>query len=204
MWYVFDTDKDAELISGFNTEMTKEKYLEFFNNKKLTDILNFEKVNAGDVFYIPAGRIHALGPGVCLAEIQQTSDITYRIYDLNRVDAEGLSRKLHVEEAADAIDYSFQKNYRTEYSLSKDVPSNLVKSPYFTTNIHSLDKEISRDYFGLDSFVILMCVEGSAALRYNGGQEKLTTGQTLLLPADMNEVSILPEDNVKLLEVYIE
>lgn len=204
MWYVLDANKDSELISGFNREMNKETYQEFFANKKLTDILNFEKVKAGDVFNIPAGRIHALGPGVCLAEIQQTSDITYRIYDWNRADAEGVSRKLHTEEAVDAIDYSFQKNYRTEYSINTDKPSNLVKSPYFTINIHSLDKEISRDYFGLDSFVILMCVEGSAALRYDGGQEKLEAGQTLLIPADMNETAILPENKVKFLEVYIE
>jgi mannose-6-phosphate isomerase len=204
MWYVLDADKDAELISGFNREMNKEMYQDFFAKKKLTDILNFEKVKAGDVFYIPSGRIHALGPGVCLAEIQQTSDITYRIYDWNRIDANGVSRELHVEDAVDAIDYTFQKNYRTEYSVDTDKPSNLVKCPYFTTNIHLLDKEISRDYFGLDSFVILLCVEGSASLRYDGGHEKLIAGQTILLPADMNEIAILPENNVKFLEVYLE
>lgn len=204
MWYVLDADKNAELISGFNRDMNKESYHEYFKNRKLTEILNYEKVKAGDVFYIPAGRVHALGPGVCLAEIQQTSDITYRIYDWNRTDAEGVSRKLHAEEAVDAIDYSYQKNYRTEYFIDSNKTSNIVKCPYFTANIHSLDKKISRDYFGLDSFVILMCIGGSAALRYDGGHEKLKAGQTLLIPADMNEIAILPENKVKFLEVYIE
>lgn len=204
MWYVLDADKDAELISGFSREMNKETYQEFFKNNKLKEILNFEKVKTGDVFYIPAGRVHALGPGVCLAEIQQTSDVTYRIYDWGRVDAEGVSRKLHIEEAVDAIDYSYQKNYRTNYSLDPDKPSNLVKSPYFTTNVLSPDKLLSRDYFGLDSFIIIMCVEGSVTLQYNEGQEKINAGQTLLIPADMHEILLQPEKNAKLLEVYIE
>lgn len=204
MWYILDADKDAELISGFNREMNKETYQEFFASKKLTDILNYEKVKKGDVFYIPSGRIHAIGPGVCLAEIQQTSDITYRIYDWDRFDTGGVSRELHVKEAVDAMDYSYYKNYKTDYSLNNNSSSNLVKSTYFTTNILSPDKTISRDYFGLDSFVIMMCVEGSATLQYEEGQEKLNAGQTVLIPADMHEVSLQPEKNAKLLEVYIE
>ncbi|MFH0864890.1 MAG: type I phosphomannose isomerase catalytic subunit [Bacteroidota bacterium] len=204
MWYVLDADKDAELISGFSREVNKETCHDFFLNKKLTEILNYEKVKAGDVFYIPSGRIHALGPGVCLAEIQQTSDITYRIYDWDRIDAGGVSRKLHVEEAIDAIDYTFRKNYRTRYSLDPDKPSNLVKSPYFTSNLLSPDKTLSRDYFGLDSFVIMMCVEGTVTLQYNEGQEKIIAGQTLMIPADMNEISLQPGEKAKLLEVYIE
>lgn len=204
MWYVLDADKNAELISGFNREISKEAYREFFKNNKLKEILNFEKVKTGDVFYIPAGRIHALGPGVCLAEIQQTSDVTYRIYDWSRVDAEGVSRKLHVEEAVDAIDYSHQKNYRTDYKPNTNKPSNLVKCPYFTTNLLSPDKQISRNYFGLDSFVIIMCIEGLVTLQYDEGKEKLNAGQTLLIPADMNEILLQPGEKAKLLEVYIE
>lgn len=204
MWYVLNADENAELISGFNREMTREMYQKYFSEKKLQDILNYEKVKAGDVFYIPSGRIHALGPGVCLAEIQQTSDITYRIYDWDRVDVNGVSRKLHVEEAIDAIDYSYKKNYRTEYTVANDAPANLVKSPYFTTNLLSPNKPLTRDYFGLDSFVILLCVEGSANIQFDDGEEKIVAGQTVLLPADLHEIIVLPEKNTKLLEVYIE
>lgn len=204
MWYILDAEKDAQLISGFNREMNKETYQNFFDEKKLTEILNYEKIKTGDVFFIPAGRIHALGPGVCLAEIQQTSDVTYRIYDWDRVDAAGVSRQLHVKEAIGAIDFSMQKSYRTEYSLSKDKPSNLVRCPYFTTNLLSLEKPATRDYFGLDSFVILMCPEGNLSLQYSEGAEKLKAGETILIPAEINEISLQPDGNAKLLEVYIE
>ncbi|HNW97911.1 MAG TPA: mannose-6-phosphate isomerase [Bacteroidales bacterium] len=204
MWYILDADKNGELISGFNKEINKEIYLDYFEKNNLTEILNFEKVNKGDVFYIPSGRIHALGPGVCLAEIQQTSDITYRIFDWNRVDDKGNPRQLHTKEAVDAIDYSYQKNYRTNYSLYNDSPSNLVKSPYFTTNLLSLNKTVPRDYYDLDSFVILMCVEGSFDLNYHEGKEKINAGQTILIPAELNEIQIEPHQSCKTLEIYIE
>ena len=204
MWYVLDADKNAELISGFNKEINKDIYLDYFEKNKLTEILNFEKVSKGDVFYIPSGRIHALGPGVCLAEIQQTSDITYRIFDWNRLDTEGNPRQLHTKEAIDAIDYSYQKSYRTNYVLHDDNPSNLFKSPYFTTNLLSLNKTVARDYYGLDSFVILMCVEGSCNINYSEGFEKVVAGQTILIPAELHEINIEPQQSCKILEVYIE
>ena len=162
MWYIMQADKDAEIIVGFSKEVLKEEYVEHVNNSTVEDILNIEKVNEGDTFYIPTGRVHAIGAGVLLAEIQQTSNITYRIYDYNRVDAKtGETRELHTALAVDAIDYNFYDTYKTEYKAELNKSSKLVHSPYFKTNIVEIEGKMDMDYSNLDSFVIYMCVEGS-------------------------------------------
>ena len=203
MWYMLDAEKDAEIILGFNKEIKRDKYQELLNNKNLKSVLNTEKVKAGDVFYVPAGRVHAIGPGILLAEIQQTSDITYRIYDWDRIGVDGLMRELHIDEALDAIDFKVQKNYKTEYTVEKNKTSKVVKSQYFTTNLIDLDVPLSKDYSALDSFVIYLCIEGSFVLMYDNEKLNALKGETILIPAIMNDVKIIPAPKAKILEVYI-
>jgi len=202
MWYILEAEKDSFLISGFNKEINKGIYLDHFYRKKLSDILNYEKVSKGDVFYIPAGRVHAIGPGILLAEIQQTSDVTYRIYDWDRVDKKGKGRELHTELALEAIDFGHVDNYKTSYEANNNETSLLVNSPYFTTNILSFDKIIDKDYVKADSFVIYICVEGSFSLHYNSEILKIDKGETVLLPASLNEFRLEPSEKTTLLEIF--
>lgn len=206
MWYIMSADEGAELITGFKRDTTKEEYLSHLENKQLPELLNREKVKAGDVFYMPAGRVHALGPGILLAEIQQTSDTTYRIYDWDRVDDKGKSRDLHTEEALDAIDFKSHDDYKSKYTEVKNASSNMVTSPYFTTNIIVLDKALAKDYSELDSFVIYICVEGKITLVHDGEEEKqvtLSRGEAALIPAVIDRIDLIPSSLSKVLEVFI-
>ena len=204
MWYVLQADQGAKLITGFNQEINREKYIEHFENGQLSKILNQEEVSTGDVYFLPAGRVHTIGKGMMIAEIQQTSDITYRIYDFDRVDANGHKRELHVEEALDAIDYEYHDQYKTTYkeAINEKVP--LVKCNYFETNKLSLDRELKRNYTDLDSFVILICVAGKGKILTNGIEEyDIQIGESLLVPANMKEITIMPDSNLNLLETYV-
>jgi len=206
MWYIISADDNAELITGFKRDTTEEEYLHFLENKKLPELLNREKVKAGDVFYMPAGRVHALGPGILLAEIQQTSDTTYRIYDWDRVDDKGNSRELHTEEALDAIDFKAHDDYRSEYTEKKNGSVSVVKSPYFTTNLIVVDKTLAKDYTELDSFVIYICVEGKVDLVHDGEEEKIVSlkkGEAALIPAAIDRIDLIPSSLSKVLEVFI-
>lgn len=203
MWYMLDATDDAELIVGFNKETDKDEYLHHLENKSLKEILNFEKVEKGDVFYIPAGRVHALGPGCLLAEIQQTSDTTYRIYDWERIDAAGMYRELHTKEALDAIDFEFHENYKTEYNNNLNETNNLVESQYFTTRIINLDKPVLKNYAALDSFVIYIVTEGCVQLKWDGGEIEIVKGETLLVPASIDNMAINPNCRSSLLEIFI-
>ncbi len=206
MWYIIDADPGAELISGFSQKVDQQSYRKHLEENSLREILNVEKVSKGDVYYIPAGRVHALGPGTFLAEIQQTSDTTYRIYDWDRVDSEGKHRDLHIEEAMEAIDFTVQDEYKSKYTAKENGSANLVTSPYFTTNLIQLDKALAKDYSELDSFVILACVEGKITLIHSGTTEPrvdISQGEALLIPANIDRVDIIPLANSKLLEVYI-
>ena len=206
MWYIIDADPGSELISGFSRKVDRQTYLNHLKNKSLREILNFEKVSKGDVFYMPAGRVHALGPGIFLAEIQQTSDTTYRIYDWDRVDAEGKSRDLHVEEALDAIDFNVYDDYKSKYEARKNGSANLLTSPYFTTNLIQLDQALAKDYSEIDSFVIYVCVEGAVTIVHNGETElqvSISQGEALLVPAAIDRVDLVPTTASKILEVYI-
>ncbi len=205
MWYVMQADNDSSLIVGFKNDTTTDQYLEHLHNKSLLEVLNVDIVNEGDVYFIPTGRIHAIGAGVLLAEIQQTSDITYRIYDWDRKDDRGHYRKLHTTDALAAIDYTAQENYKTSYKNKLNKVSNIIDCQYFTTNIISLiDKKIKIDHSDKDSFVIYMCVEGNVEFHYEEDKiEILIKGETLLIPAILKKFSILSEKTSKLLEVYI-
>ena len=203
MWYIIDADENAELISGFNRKMDEKTYLKYFKDKKLKEILNFEKVKKGDVFYIPSGRVHALGPGVLLAEIQQAADVTYRIYDWDRVDKNGNSRELHTDLALKAIDFEYHDNYKTNYKIQDNKTSKIVDTPFFTTNIINFNKTIQKDYTELDSFVIYTCVEGSYELVYDDYKLIIKKGETVLLPAITEKVILRPLFETKILEVFI-
>jgi len=207
MWYIMGADKGSQLISGFSKKVNQNVYLDHLNNKKLPEILNFETVEKGDVFYMPSGRVHALGPGVMLAEIQQTSDTTYRIYDWDRTDEQGNSRELHTQEALEAIDFEVQKDYKTHYDQINNATASIISSPYFTTNIIDLDvaQSLKKDYTELDSFVLYICVEGSTDIFY-GDNERLALdlGEAMLIPAIMEEIMIVALKNTKILEVYVQ
>ncbi|WP_397445050.1 type I phosphomannose isomerase catalytic subunit [Polaribacter sp. R77954] len=202
MWYVMQADENAELIVGFDEEITTEGYQKHLENNTILDVMHHEIVNKGDTFYIPTGRVHAIGAGVLLAEIQQTSNITYRIYDYDRVDAKtGEKRELHTEMAMDVLDYKVHNSYKTEYNLEKNTSNKLVHSPYFKTNILDINTTIEKDYTAIDSFVIYMCVEGSVDLICDETTYTINQGETLLLPASLKKVE-LKADAAKVLEVY--
>ena len=164
MWYVVEADTDAHLMSGLTSHITPEEYEKKVNDNTITDVLHDYKVKAGDVFYLPAGRIHSIGSGSFIAEIQQTSNITYRIYDFGRTGLDGKPRELHTELAKTAIDYTVYKDYKTEYNKEKNAENLLVDCDYFTTSLYDIDKSVSKDMTGLDSFLIVICISGNGTL----------------------------------------
>jgi mannose-6-phosphate isomerase len=205
MWYIVEAEPGSEIIIGFNQAVTKEAYLSHLKNKTLLSILNSEKTAEGDVFFIPPGRVHAIGKGIILAEIQQTSDATLRIYDFERVDDKGKPRELHTEMALEAIDFKAYPEYKTNYAKVPDQPNMLATCQYFTTNYLRLTRQVEREYHQIDSFVIYMCLKGKITLIYNSDEkEELNTGETVLLPAEIKKVQLIPEHDAKLLEIYID
>jgi mannose-6-phosphate isomerase len=203
MWYVIEADPGSTLISGFNQPVSEQIYVDKLNSGHIMDILNREDVSAGDVFFLPAGRVHTIGKGLLIAEIQQTSDITYRIYDFDRVDDKGHKRELHTEEALAAIDYNFYPDYKTKYQPEKNETVQLVKCPYFTTNILDFSENTSKDYSNLDSFVIHVCVEGEYTIEVNGQQYPVKMGECILLPKTIDSAELKTTKGFKILESYI-
>lgn len=203
MWYVMQADKRANLIVGFQKDSNKEEYLHHLENKSLLDILNVDEVQKGDVYFIPTGRVHAIGAGVMLAEIQQTSDITYRVYDWDRQDDQGNYRELHTEEAIDAIDYKAQSSYKTDYEKSQNESSEIVSCPYFTTNVLPVHGKLELNHDDKSSFVIYLCVDGKVEFSTGQNKEDLQMGETLLVPASMKDFVIESSEHSELLEVYI-
>lgn len=203
MWYVVDSEEDSTIINGFNKDLTKEEYLNHLNNNTLRKVLEEGKTQAGDTYFIPAGRVHAIGKNILLAEIQQSSDVTYRIFDWNRVDDEGNPRQLHTEEAVDVIDYSKIQNPKVDYKRVINSTTPLVECPYFVCNLLWFDKDVEKSYVGIDSFVAYMVVEGAFAVHYNGEEvEVVRAGETILIPAIIEEVKLEPIVPSKALEVY--
>jgi len=203
MWYVINSDEGSELISGFNQTIDKETYLSKLENGKITEILNSEKANSGDVFFIPVGRVHAIKSGILLAEIQQTSDITYRIYDWDRVDDNGNGRELHTDYALDALDFKKYDNYKTDYTVVKNERVLLEKSPYFETNLFELNENKQLNYTNLDSFVIYMIMEGEVNIKFGEDSINAKKGETILIPATITQLELDVVTETKLLEVYI-
>lgn len=201
MWYVMDSAPDAMLYNGISKQITPEDYKQMVANDTICDALAQYQVKEGDCFFIPAGRIHAIGAGCFLAEIQQTSDVTYRIYDYKRRDKDGNLRQLHTREAAESIDYTVLKDYRTPYEPKKDQGVPLIECPYFSTAVYDLDEPMQIDYSELDSFVILVGLKGEAQLTIDGEETTLHASETILLPAYINNVRV--QGTCKFLETYI-
>lgn len=202
MWYVMDSEPSATLMVGLKRSITPDEYKALVANGTICDAISRYNVKEGDCFYIPSGRIHSIGAGCFLTEIQQTSDVTYRIYDFKRKDKDGNFRELHTAEAADAIDYQVHESYRTEYDRVKNEPAELVDCPYFRTALYDLDEPMTLDYSELDSFVILIGVCGEGTLTCDDGTSAtLSAGHTLLLPATTGIVGV--SGKVKFLETYI-
>ena len=204
MWYVVKAAPGAALYSGFSQQIDADEYVRRVGDNSITEVLKRYEVKEGDVFFLPAGRVHAVCAGCFIAEIQQTSDITYRIYDYNRTDATGKSRELHTGLAKEAIDYTVYPDYRTAYIPEPNKVVPLVQCPYFTANLLDLDLPNERDFAGLDSFIIYICIGGKAILRDNDSNEiAINRGQTVLFPAETRNITIAPNPKLKLLEVYI-
>lgn len=192
MWYVIRAEKDAELMAGFSSEITPEEYERRVADGTITDVIARHRIAAGDVFFIPTGRVHALLPGSYIAEIQQTSDSTYRIWDYNRPGLDGKLRPLHTELAKEALDYKVYPDYKTEYEPQKDFEVPLVSCNYFTTSVLDLDAPFTKDLRGLDSFVIVMCLEGRGTLRCDGQSSEIAADSCILIPACAGEIAFEP------------
>ena len=202
MWYVMQADEDAELVTGFNREMTRMDYVEALETNTLQDVLNHEQVEAGDVFFIPAGRVHALGPGIMVAEIQQTSDTTYRIYDWDRIDVAGMRRELHVAQSVEAIDGTMPDDYKIHVPNVMNRTVQVIDTQYFVTNLLQLQGEMEKDYSNLDSFVVLICTNGNFTLKWENGAIFVNQGECVLIPNVIKKVTVRAEQYCKLLEVY--
>jgi len=204
MWYVLGADKESQLISGFSSKIDKEQYLEHLRKGNLQHIMNHENVEKGDVYFMPAGRVHALGPGILLAEIQETSDTTYRIYDWGRTDDDGKGRELHLDEAMDAIDFEVQEKYKTDYPRKEEKTVGLASCEHFTTNLISMEKHaLEKDYSVIDSFVALLCTKGKAIIQSRGERYNIDTGELILIPAILEKILISPLGKTEILEVYM-
>ena len=209
MWYVVGADKGARLLSGLTQEITPEEYEEKVGDNTITDVLASYDVHPGDVFFLPAGRIHAIGAGVFVAEIQQTSDITYRIYDYGRLGLDGKPRELHVEQAKEAIDYTVHPDYRTAYSKVKNAETILASCKYFTTTLFDIDKPVSKNLSALDSFIVVICVGGKGELVDNEADGSvhriiLHQGETVLVPASSSTIEFHPDGPMTCLTSFVE
>lgn len=202
MWYVVHADDGATLVTGFNQQASPELYLEKLRGGRLEEILNREHAAAGDVFFLPAGRVHTLGKGLLVAEIQQASDITYRIYDFDRKDGNGGKRALHTGQALGALDYAVYPEYKSVHTRELNAPVKVVECDYFTTNILECSRPVTRDY-SVDSFVIHVCVQGSYTLVAGPHRLDVTMGECVLVPAAFEQVRLTTEGGFTVLESYI-
>lgn len=206
MWYVVDADKDATLTVGFTHDTDMDELQEALKQHRVTDLLQRVPVQQGDVIFLPAGMVHAINRGVKVAEIQESSDITYRIYDYERLGLDGKLRPLHIEEAIEVIDYTACEQPKVQYESLELGAVNLVKDPHFTTNLLCFNRVIERDYAPLDSFVIYMCVEGEATIEATECSEPplhIGKGESVLIPACLNDIRLTPISPAKFLEIYV-
>ena len=207
MWYVIKADEGAHLYAGFKKEITAEEYQLRIADGTITEVLADHQVKAGDVFYLPAGRVHAICGGIMLAEVQQSSDVTYRIFDYNRLGMDGKPRELHTELAAQALDYHVEDNYRTEYIDNKNKATQIIDTPYFDVRVMEISKPFHRDLRKYDSFIISMCIEGDCKIkvRSTGNEIILEEGHSTLIPAFIADYDVIPQkEKTKLLDAYID
>ena len=204
MWYVVQADEGAHLMAGLSRQTTPQEYESKVNDNTVTEILKDYKVREGDTFFIPAGRVHSIGKGCFIAEIQQTSDITYRIYDFGRLGLDGKPRELHTELAKDAIDYTVLDDYRTHYPQVTDSENTLVSCKYFTTSLFDLSQSVTKDIASLDSFLITICIDGQGTISDGHGNTiQIRKGETILLPADSLSATFTPDGSMKLLACHL-
>lgn len=207
IWYVVDAEPNASLISGFSQEISVEEYKQRVQENTLEEVLQQHRPKAGDVFFIPAGRIHAIGKGLLVAEIQQSSDITYRVYDYGRKDANGISRELHIEEAVEALDFSLHSHNELKQETAQDNSNSitLIDCEFFTVNLLKLQEATHKNHDSLDSFMVFMCIQGNCELLSEGGiKTPLQQGETVLIPSAMGSFEIIPNaGGVKLIESYL-
>lgn len=203
MWYVIDAEPGAEIISGFNRDVDREVVLRHIEQNSLRDIMMAQPVKRGDVLFLPAGKVHAIGAGITLCEIQQASDVTYRLYDWDRPGTDGKPRELHIEQSLEALDFKKAKEFTVDYQPVPNGSVNLVRDKHFTTNLLTFDRKLEMDYFLVNSFVLLVCLEGAFELHYQGGSETVRTGEVVLVPAEIRQLSYVPETAARVLETYI-
>lgn len=201
MWYILDVEENGRLILGFNKNVDKKKYLNSLSEKQIPDILNVLPVKEGDAFIIEPGTVHAIGAGVLLAEIQQTSDVTYRIYDWDRPDTDGKLRGLHTDLALEAIDFSKSKS-KLDYSQGVDLPHLIGTTDFFSVNKLDLSKNYVRNLENIPSFTVYMCLKGSALIETGSFSESIHKGETILIPAQLPEIKFIT-NSASFLEVYI-
>lgn len=204
MWYIIETEPDAQIVDGFQRQSSSEEYQQYLREGRVEELLHIEHPAAGDVFFIPGGRVHAIGKGILLAEIQQSSDCTYRIYDYNRLGDDGRPRQLHTREALDAIDFSPVRDGKTPYTYHPNATTPLVETPYFTTSLIAFDRPIRKDFSSLESFVVYLCVEGIMAVKTMDTIVPIHAGECVLVPAVADMVELFCEGTAKVLEVYID
>jgi mannose-6-phosphate isomerase len=203
MWYIIDAEPDAKLNIGFNMPMNRQLLQQHIDDHTIEDVLRFVSVKAGDSVFIPSGKVHAIGKGILLAEIQQSSDITYRLYDYNRKDKDGNFRDLHIEDALEAIHYHDTDNDLIPYPNKPNHTNNIICSPFFTTNFINFDKSVEKIYAEIDSFVIYICLDGKAEIICPNNKETIQIGECILMPASIENATIVPNPYCKLLEIYM-
>ena len=207
MWYVIKADEGAHLYAGFKEEITPQEYQQRIADGSITEVLADHQVKTGDVFYLPAGRVHAICGGILLAEVQQSSDVTYRIYDYNRPGMDGKPRELHTELAAKALDYHVEEEYRTAYSESPNKAIQIIDTPYFDVRVLEISKSFHRNMKKYDSFIITMCIEGDCKIhvRSTGEETLLKQGNSTLIPAAIADYDIIPQQGTtRILDAFID
>ncbi len=203
MWYIIDAEPGAVIYTGFKRKTTKEEYLKYLSEKKIDELINVTPVSRGDVFFIPAGMVHAIGAGIILTEIQQTSDVTYRIYDWDRLDASGKPREMHTSLALDAINFGLDSSNLIKKTPEINATIPLAACPWFNTSVIMLDRPMIKDYSLTDSFVIFICTASMAVIECFGQREELKAGETILIPASADSVTLIPQGTATLLEVFV-
>ena len=207
MWYIIKAEEGAHLYAGFSQEITPYEYQKRVENGSITEVLACHQVKAGDVFYLPAGRVHAICGGIMLAEVQQSSDVTYRIYDYNRPGMDGKPRELHTELAAKALNYHVEANYRTDYPEATNRATHIIDTPYFDVRVMDISKSFHRDLRKYDSFIISMCIEGDCRIhvRSTGDEIILREGHSTLIPAAIADYDVIPQNgHTRLLDAFID
>lgn len=204
MWYILESDQGAKIYTGFREGITREMYLDAVEKGTIAGLMNVETPEPGDTFFTPAGRVHAIGAGTVLVEIQQTSDITYRIFDWNRESSGSEKRELHTDLALDAIDFKAAGESKIKSEPEYNKTRNLVNCEFFNTNVLKFNKPVKREYYLLDSFVVYICTEGEFILSWDGEHDHVHKGETVLLPAELKEIILEPSGEATILEVYID